>query len=439
MMASPRTSIASSQPDQRHLRIIAASAQANEARVRDILAEDPPWTSSADLDALRQALQKVAARGKLSVVRLLISHGADVNPKRDTEPPALVKAAEAGNVAVVEELLSHHADPNARNRLGQTALFVAAIKGHNKVVEKLANARADVNARDKEGRSPLLYLASEKKAKAKWTTETLRLLQQHGADTEVRDNIGRSPLLWAATNNNIELTTYLLENKADVDAVNNRGRTALHLSVESSDEEHRDDMVRLLLSHGANPEATSDGGWTPLHNAVQSGHLSTVALLLDTKARVNAELSNGMTPLHWAAYNGFGEIVKLLLTRPDVNTAVKDGFDRTPMLCAAEKHHGEIVHLLSPAQTANRLSELEERACREFEATVVDFGQFEKKQLVSKHTVYDLLYGWNNELNKPRVSTLTKNLHYQPDFRWIHLPANNVYLHSFVMPNPDIG
>ncbi|KAI1273730.1 hypothetical protein F5Y07DRAFT_376026 [Xylaria sp. FL0933] len=424
-MAS-QASVASSQPDPRHLRIIAASAQANEARVRDILAEEPPWTSTADLDALRQALQKVAARGKLSIVRLLIEHGADVNPKRDVEVPALVKAAEAGNVAVVSELLAHNADPNARNRSGQTALFIASIKGHNKVVEALANGGADVNAKDKEGRSPLLYLASEKKTKAKWTIETLRLLHRYGADLEVRDHIGRTPLLWAATNSNIELARFLLENKANVGAANDRGRTALHLSAESNDEENRDEMVRLLLSYNADPRATSDGGWTPLHNAAQSGHLSVVALLLGTKAKVNAELSNGMTPLHWAAFNGFEDIVKLLLTRPDVNTAKKDGFDRTAMLCAAEKHHAGIVQLLSPAQTGNRLSHLEESACKAFEATVVDFGQFEKRQLVSKYSVYDLLYGWNSELDKPRVSTLTKNIHYKPDFRWIHLPANNI-------------
>ncbi|KAI3326879.1 hypothetical protein HD806DRAFT_374406 [Xylariaceae sp. AK1471] len=424
-MAS-QASVASSQPDQRHLRIIAASAQANEARVRDILAEEPPWTSTTDLDALRQGLQKVAARGKLSIVRLLIQHGADVNPKRDTEVPALVKAAEAGNVAVISELLDHKADPNACNRLGQTALFSAAIKGHDRVVEALLNGGADVNAKDKEGRSALLFLASEKKTKAKWTTDTLGLLHQHGADIEVRDQIERTPLLWAATNSNIELAGFLLENYANVAATNNRGRTALHLSVESNDKEHREDMVRLLLAYGADPGATSDGGWTPLHNAAQSGYTSVAALLLEAKANVNAELSNGMTPLHWAAFNGFEDTVRLLLTQPDVNIAVKDGFDRTPMLCAAEKHHADIVQLLSPARTADRLSPLEEQACKAYEATVVDFGQFEKKQLVSKHSVYDLLYGWNDEHDKPRVSTLTKNIHYKPDFRWIHLPANNI-------------
>ncbi|KAI0393770.1 hypothetical protein F5Y17DRAFT_287681 [Xylariaceae sp. FL0594] len=422
-----QASVASSQPDQRHLRIIAASAQANESRIRDILAEDPPWTSTSDLDALRLALQRIAGRAKPSVVRLLIQHGADVNPKRDNEIPALVKAAQAGNVPVLEELLAQGADPNARNRQGQTALFSASIRGHDQAVEVLLKGGAHVDAQDKDGRSALLFLASEKQqAKANWSISTLRLLRRHGADLEVRDQIQRTPLLWAATNSNIGIASFLLENGADVTAVNNRGRTALHLAVESHDKEHREDMVRLLLDHGADPRAKSDGGWTPLHNAAQSGHLAVAALLIEKNADVNAVLFNGMTPLHWAAFNGFEDMVRLLLTRDDVDLALKDGFYRTPMLCAAEKHHTEIVQLLSPAQTAHRLTPLEERACRAFDATIVDFGQFEKKQLVSKHSVYDLLYGWDDEHNRPVVPTLTKHIHYRPDFRWIHLPANNI-------------
>ncbi|KAI0019980.1 hypothetical protein F4780DRAFT_770941 [Xylariomycetidae sp. FL0641] len=424
-MAS-QASVASSQPDPRHLRLIAASAQANEVRVRDILTEDPPWTSSSDHDALRQALQKVAARGKLSVVRLLLEHGAEVNGKRESEVPALAKAAEAGHVQVVTELLAWHADPNGRSRHGQTALFSAALRGHDKVVDALLAGGANVNARDKEGRSPLLFIAAEKHGKVRWTPNTLQLLLSKGADVEVRDQIDRTPLLWAATNANVTLARILLENGVDVSATNNRGRTALHLAAESNDKEHREEMVKLLLQYGADPNATSDGGWTPLHNAAQSGHLPIVALLLDAGAYANAELFNGMTPLHWAAFNGFEDIVKVLLTRPDTDLTIKDSFERTPMLCAAEKNHPEIVHLLSPARAASRLSPLEEAACKAFEATIVDFGNFEKRQLNTKYSVYDLLYGWDHENDKPTVSTLTKNIKYKPEFRWIHLPANNI-------------
>ncbi|KAI1650869.1 uncharacterized protein F4817DRAFT_326027 [Daldinia loculata] len=424
-MAS-QASVASSQPDPRQLRLIAAAAQANEARLRDILAEDPPWTSSNDQDALRQSLQKAAARGKLSIIQLLLDHGAEVNPKRENEVPALVKAAEGGHADIVAELLKHNADPNGRNRNAQTALFSACLKGFNKVVETLLEGRANVEAQDKEGRSPLLFLASEKPGKEKWTIDTLKLLLNNGANLEVKDQIGRTPLLWAATNSNVELAHILLEMGADIAATNNRGRTALHLAAESHHKEQHQDMVKLLLNYGATPRAVSDGGWTPLHNAAQSGYAPVVTLLLEANADINAELSNGMTPLHWAAFNGFEEIVRLLLTRPDVDISIKDSFNRTAMLCAAEKNHPEIVQLLSPARAADRLSPIARRACQAFEATVVDFGQFEKKQLVSKYSVFDLLYGWDSENDKPKIPTLTKNIKYKPDFRWIHLPANNI-------------
>lgn len=157
-----------------------------------------------------------------------------------------------------------------------------------------------------------------------------------------------------------------------------------------------------------------------------------VELLLKADANVNAELFNGMTGLHWAAFNGHEDVVKLILARPEANLAIKDTFDRTPMLCAAEKDWRDIVQLLSPGMTGGRLPPLPRSACQSFDATVVDFGAFRdnKKQLVFKHSVYDLLYGWNEDTNKPKVTTNTKNVRHQPAFRWIHLPANNVIHHS---------
>ncbi|CAK7272636.1 hypothetical protein SEPCBS119000_005230 [Sporothrix epigloea] len=424
-------SIASSAPESRHLLLIAASAQANEARVREILDEDPAWTTRHDRDALRQSLQKVAARGNLVVTKLLLEKDADVEPGRENEIPALYRAAEAGHIAMVEELLRYRANPNVivRSRQGQTALFPACFRGHNQIVRLLLDHGADVRIRDREGRTPLLYLASEKD-KVKWTMDTLRLLLGHGhANPEVRDNIGRTPLLWAATNGNLQLVEALLNGSlggtvADVSAANNRGRSALHLAAEANHEA----MVRLLLKYEADPNATSDGGWTPLHNAVQNGHEAVVSLLLDADANVNAELSNGMTALHWAAFNGFESVVKLLLARDETRLDIKDSFDRTPMLCAAERYHSDIVQLLSPMHVAGRLSPAARAACHEFKATVVDFGNFRdgKQHQVFKRSVFDVLYGWDEENGKPKVDTQIKKIKYQPDFRWIHLPANNI-------------
>jgi len=147
-----------------------------------------------------------------------------------------------------------------------------------------------------------------------------------------------------------------------------------------------------------------------------------------------------MTPLHWAAFNGHQEAVRLILAkndnsgRPEADLALKDTFDRTPMLCAAENYHAEIVQSLQPGKTGYRVPRTLRRAMEGFDATVVDFGgeggEFRdgKKQLHFKYSVYDLLYGWNVDTDKPKVPTQVKNIKHQPAFRWIHLPANNVNL-----------
>ncbi|EFW99856.1 GTP-binding protein [Grosmannia clavigera kw1407] len=505
---APMTSISSGGSDRRQRQLVVAAAQANESRVREILAEDAHWASPADRDALRQALQKVAPRGSVSVARLLLDAGAETEPSQtsssSSETAALFKAAEAGHVALVAELLARSANVNVvvRTRANQTALFPACARGHVDLVRLLLDHDADVQWRDREHRTPLLFWAAEKQQPAT-TMAILRLLVDHGgADIHAQDLTGRTALLWAAANGNEQLVRGLLGEETDpknelradenekraasveprqrprisisidprsrttspihhthhshlsylshlshhshtqraipshhpysnpaedlVKAVNYRGRSALHLAAEANFV----GIVRLLLDYGADPNAASDGGWTALHNAAQGGHEAVVQLLLEYKARVNAALSNGMTALHWAAFNGHEAVVRLLLAHEQIRIDIKDGFDRTPMLCAAEHHHRNIVQLLSPVHAAARLSPAARIACDQFTATVVDFGNFRdgKQHQVFKHSVFDVLYGWDDENNRPKVATQTSKIKYQPKFRWIHLPANNTLL-----------
>lgn len=294
-------------PMQKHIRLISACVSGNETRVREVLAGEP-WTSRSDGDALRQALVKVATKGNLKVLRLLLEHGADVHPRKENELSPLFKAAEAGHLAVVAELLARKADPNWRGRNGQTALFPACMRGHDAVVSALLEADAHPDggvgqggkAGDNHGKTPLLFMASEKGGR--WTVETARLLLRRDIDMNPRDSLGRTPLHWTAKNGHLDLARALLGGEflklADINAAQNRGKTALHLAAENN----QVDFVELLLGHGAYPDAASDGRWTPLHNASEKGHHVIVDKLLAAGANVNAELSNRMTPLHWAAF-----------------------------------------------------------------------------------------------------------------------------------------
>jgi hypothetical protein len=116
----------------------------------------------------------------------------------------------------------------------------------------------------------------------------------------------------------------LLERGANVNAVDDNGRTLLHVAVEYA---HRD-IVALLIRSGANVDAVDNYGWTPLHVAVEYAHRDIVALLLRSGANVDAVDNNGWTPLHWAAHDGHRDIVALLL-RSGANVSIRNQSGRT--------------------------------------------------------------------------------------------------------------
>jgi len=73
-------------------------------------------------------------------------------------------------------------------------------------------------------------------------------------------------------------------------------------------------ILRLLLDHGARTEnVVSETGVTPVHNATAYGPDEMLTLLLDHGAPILASDNTGATPLHWAAVVGSVERTRMLL------------------------------------------------------------------------------------------------------------------------------
>ena len=92
--------------------------------------------------------------------------------------------------------------------------------------------------------------------------EAVRILIEHGADADAlaTSSIARvRPLGTAAFVRSVPLARLLLEAGADVNGVGEGGFTALHSAAQNGDEE----LVRLLLERGADPELASDQGKRP--------------------------------------------------------------------------------------------------------------------------------------------------------------------------------
>ncbi|KAL1979537.1 hypothetical protein VTN96DRAFT_5584 [Rasamsonia emersonii] len=368
-------------------------------------------------------LTRSSERGCIEASHYLLREGASVDVAGNRVSP-LFRAVERNHVRIVQLLLDYGACPETRDKEGRTALMMAAWKNHWHVLQLLISRGADVNARDNKKRNVLHNLAADKQCD--WGDDVVDLLLKTNCAIEAKDELGRTPLHWACATGKIHFAELLLNRpqgpKAFINAVECRNKTALHIATAHD----REDVVELLLKYNADVNAKSDGGWTPLHNACDKGCEKIVRILLKAGAEINSQLLNGITPLHLAAQAGHLEVVKCLLERPDLKTRTRDSFGSTPFLRAARFKRKDIVQLLAPFNHVEALSEDATDACKAFDATIVDFGNFRNENRVQKVTVFDLLYKRDQKNpNKPAVTTLPDNVK-ATNFRWIHLPANNM-------------
>lgn len=80
-----------------------------------------------------------------------------------------------------------------------------------------------------------------------------------------------------------------------------------------------------MLNGGAQKDARTKQGYTPLHIACHHGHINMVRLLIEQGAEVNPSTVAGYTPLHQAAQQGHVLVINLLLknkANPNAVTSV---------------------------------------------------------------------------------------------------------------------
>ena len=138
---------------------------------------------------------------------------------------------------------------------------------------------------------------------------TLRARVQNKADVNAADPDGSTALHWAAHQDDLETVDLLIRAGGKVNAATDLGVTPLWLASENG----RSAMVARLLKVGANPEVPLLSGETPMMVAARSGYPEIVEQLLAKGANVNAKSSRGQTALMWAVAQHHPEVVKVLL------------------------------------------------------------------------------------------------------------------------------
>ena len=335
----------------------------------------------------------IAARtGERDVVRALLAHGADVNAvTHETGVTALMWAVAAPHPDIVHVLLETGADVEASSGKGFTPLLFAARNGDIELAQALLAAGADVNGTGSDGTHPLplaivsrhghmahflldqgadpngrIHGVSALHAAAgrvsTWLAGWYRARGMSASSVSGGGRLGLDPnsrlplvkaLLARGADPNARITTssvvlgYLAHPRRGAFEQNSvgtgdvRDATPLWVAAFSANGgglfgddsryhfESSPEILRTLLEAGADPNAASADGTTPLMMAAGLGYRSyqphtprgrpsppveaAVKVLVETGADVNAANEADFTALHAATFRGLNEVIAYLV------------------------------------------------------------------------------------------------------------------------------
>ena len=245
------------------------------------------------------ALGAASFRGNLSMVKLLVKQGADINAKGGSSGNALNLACTGEHMAVVNFLFEIGADVDARLNDGGTALIGASSGGRRDAVQVLVGKAANVDIQREDGETAL-FQASQYGYK-----DVVEILLRGRADVNLQSKSGEIAIFPASRNGHEEIVEILLRCRADVNLQSKSGETALFQASRNGHER----IVEILLRYGADVNIQSKSGENALYTAYQGGHKEIIRVLL--------AIASGAESLATALSKAFmkrqGDILQLLL------------------------------------------------------------------------------------------------------------------------------
>jgi ankyrin repeat protein len=170
-----------------------------------------------------------------------------------------VKAAEFNDPRVIEKQLQQGVDPNLTDSRGRSALFTAVREGSDRALGALlASDKVNVDAANADGETPLMLAA------IRGSLPMAQALVKRGASV---NRAGWTPLHYACSGPDNGVAAYLLAQGADINARSENGTTPLMMAARYGNA----DLVPLLLKAGAEPRAANEQELTAADFAQRSG------------------------------------------------------------------------------------------------------------------------------------------------------------------------
>ena len=329
--------------------------------------------AGADLEALDGAgvtpLYHAVHNGHGALAATLLDAGADVNAQSLAGIPPLLVAISNSRERIALLLIEHGADADVQDDQGKTVADLAETEGMTEVLVRLierrwgeTSARSPVTEASMDPRDPLLL---ETIPKAVFDRLLARAIGRDDFEAVLwllanpQGDAINNALVTAAAIDGHRVLEVLLGLPVDVDA-STRYPPELLTSATGADTDALDEIAKrtarpfggytalhaaaehesaasaaLLLEHGADASARTEGGWTPLHLALLLGvdrpDLAVANLLLAGGADPTAATALfGWTPLHLAAFRAFRPTdapVEKSAARNFVNALLSQGAD----------------------------------------------------------------------------------------------------------------
>ncbi|MCA9487373.1 MAG: ankyrin repeat domain-containing protein [Nanoarchaeota archaeon] len=159
----------------------------------------------------------------------------------------LCDASIEGNLNLVKSLVMQGVSVDSEcsgDGGGLKPLHLASLYDNWEIVEYLLEKGANIETTNKNGFTPLLWAVDQN------SLNTVKILVENGADIEAKredDYKGRNSLITAVYLDYFEIVKYLVESGANVNAVDNEGKTALDYAIEEENQE----VIDYLISKGA--------------------------------------------------------------------------------------------------------------------------------------------------------------------------------------------
>ncbi len=194
---------------------------------------------------------------------------------RQADPDAaLLRAARSGDPDSVSAALRQGADIEARDGRGRTALLLAVTYDQVDVARVLVAMGASADAVDDQQDTPWLVTG------VTGSVAMLETLLPAGPDLTIRNRYGGLSPIPASERGHVDYVRRVVQTDVDLDHVNDLGWTAMLEAVILGDGgKDYQEIVRILLDAGADPNIGDRDGVTALEHAESRGYREIAELL----------------------------------------------------------------------------------------------------------------------------------------------------------------